>query len=314
VEVDRGKIRRGMISNISESDVQVFVDFCKKELPLESAVIRDEYYYASLPLCVVDAVFSISANYSSTMHVVRRVCDYFSIPQIDTGRTANLSEQFSIDQFLDAFDSYGLEKMTIEVFQNRQRTSTTNGILKSESVFRFCNVLKEFGVNTFGDLYKILGNMDFESKIRQIPGQTSGISLRYFFMLIGDDSYIKPDRMIDRFIVSAIGKSLSADDSQKLITSSMKTLRLNFPQLSPRLIDNLIWSYQRSQSSNFKRGKQGEINPILVEKSEIRIRLDTDILDWFKNIADNQSGENYQTMINQVLRQFMTYNQSPFKK
>ncbi len=126
-----------MGSNFSETDVSRFVDFCKKNLPLAGAVIRDEYYYASILLCVIDAVFSINAKYSSTMLVVKRTCDYFSIPMTDQGRLVNLSSQFTVNQFLDAYNSIGLEKMTTEVFHNRQRSSATSGILKSDRFIGF---------------------------------------------------------------------------------------------------------------------------------------------------------------------------------
>ena len=44
-------------------------------------------------------------------------------------------------------------------------------------------------------------------------------------------------------------------------------------------------------------------------KERITIRLDTDILDWFRQQATNQGGENYQTMINQVLRDYLSGQQ-----
>ena len=36
--------------------------------------------------------------------------------------------------------------------------------------------------------------------MRAIPGQRSGISLTYFFMLAGSDDLVKPDRMLGRFL------------------------------------------------------------------------------------------------------------------
>ncbi len=79
-------------------------------------------------------------------------------------------------------------------------------------------------------------------------------------------------------------------------------------------MDNLIWSFQRIQTYDFSKGKRGAINPLPSGKSEIRIRLDTDILDWFKSKVEEQGGGNYQENINQVLRQFMTHYQSSQKK
>ncbi len=296
-----------MKTRFSEQDVFKFSEFCKHKLPLATANIRDEYFYASIPLCVIDAVFSISANYNSTIRVVERVCRYFSVPQLDRERHLNLQNQFTVSNLLQAYDKLGIERMTSEVFQNRQRTSTTSGILKSESVYRFCQILKIFEVDNFGDISKILNNEDFSTKIRQIPGQTSGISLRYFFMLVGDDSYIKPDRMLDRFIESAIGKNLDINDSQDLIMKSINLLTVEFPQITPRLLDNLMWSYQREKPYDFREAKKGAHNPLSPEKSEIRIRLDTDIVEWFRSQEEYKGGGNYQETMNRVLRQYIEY-------
>ena len=38
-----------------------------------------------------------------------------------------------------------------------------------------------------------------EKKIKEIPGQKSGLSFKYFLMLVGNENLIKPDRMIIRY-------------------------------------------------------------------------------------------------------------------
>ena len=48
-------------------------------LPLEGATLGREYYYNSLSLCVIDAVFSIGVRYESVRAVVRRYCQRFQI-------------------------------------------------------------------------------------------------------------------------------------------------------------------------------------------------------------------------------------------
>jgi uncharacterized protein (DUF4415 family) len=299
-----------MSTKYSDSDIQKFADTCREKLPLATAKFRDEYFYASIPLCVIDAVFSMGVKYTSTMNVVERTCQYFSIPQIDRDRLNNLTNQFSISHMLKEFNELGIERMTSEVFQNRQRTSATSGILKSEAVFLFCKVLSNFGVNNFGDISTLLVNQDFDQKIKAIPGQASGISLQYFFMLIGEDSYIKPDRMINRFIEAAIGQILNIEDSQNLINDSMPLLNKNFPQLTPRLLDNLIWSFQREETYDFSKGKRGAINPLQSGQEKINLRLDADILDWFRQELEKKGGGTYSDSINSVLRQYMTYMKS----
>ena len=45
---------------------------CVTDLPLAGARLSDEYYYDSLPQCVIDAVYSIGVNYKSTRNTVIR--------------------------------------------------------------------------------------------------------------------------------------------------------------------------------------------------------------------------------------------------
>ena len=53
---------------------------------------------------------------------------------------------------------------------------------------------------------------------------------------------------------------------------------------------------------DFKKGKRGAILPARGGKTRITIRLDDDILEWFRDQADAAGGGNYQSMINDALR------------
>lgn len=55
---------------------------------------------------------------------------------------------------------------------------------------------------------------------------------------------------------------------------------------------------------DFGKGKRGAVLPIPPGKERITIRLDSDILEWFRQQANEQGGGNYQTMINQALRDY----------
>ncbi|PKO09792.1 MAG: hypothetical protein CVU40_07855 [Chloroflexi bacterium HGW-Chloroflexi-2] len=90
-----------------------------------------------------------------------------------------------------------------------------------------------------------MGNEKFEAEIARIPGQSSGLSTRYFYMLAGDENFIKPDRMIRRFIQAAIGRELSIEDCQELLLAAHAELVRDYPLLTPRSLDHEIWLYQR---------------------------------------------------------------------
>ncbi len=57
---------------------------------------------------------------------------------------------------------------------------------------------------------------------------------------------------------------------------------------------------------DFKKGKRGAILPAPTGKTRITIRLDDDILEWFRDQADAAGGGNYQSMINEALRNIAT--------
>lgn len=60
---------------------------------------------------------------------------------------------------------------------------------------------------------------------------------------------------------------------------------------------------------DFSKGKRGAVLPLPTGKERITIRLDADILNWFRQQANEQGGGNYQTMINQALREYILSHQ-----
>ena len=56
-------------------------------------------------------------------------------------------------------------------------------------------------------------------------------------------------------------------------------------------------------SEDFSKGKRGPVVEPDPTKVRITIRLDADIIDHFKNIVHKAGGGNYQTLINDALRE-----------
>ncbi|MFB2773212.1 BrnA antitoxin family protein [Pelatocladus sp. BLCC-F211] len=65
---------------------------------------------------------------------------------------------------------------------------------------------------------------------------------------------------------------------------------------------------------NFSQGKRGAIDPIPPGKTRITIRLDDEVLAWFREQAHSAGGGNYQTMINEVLRQHIQQSREPLEE
>jgi hypothetical protein len=232
---------------VNESDVAKLAAFCEANLDIGTAVLGEEYGYPSVPLCIIDAVFSIGVTYTSTENTVRRFCEVFDIPQKSEKSPPDTADQLSVSEFIRLYDEHGIDGITEKAYQNRQRTSSRGGILKAEAVLRFSEALSRYGVEYLQDVDKIVGNLEFESEIKNIPGQNSGISLRYFYMLVGEKNYIKPDRMIMRFVEQVTGKTFSIEEVTQLIIGACDILVKDYPILTPRLLDHMIWNYQRAQ-------------------------------------------------------------------
>lgn len=56
---------------------------------------------------------------------------------------------------------------------------------------------------------------------------------------------------------------------------------------------------------DFSKGKRGPVIQAPPGKTRITIRIDDDILDWFRAQVHTAGGGNYQTLINQALREHM---------
>jgi uncharacterized protein (DUF4415 family) len=64
---------------------------------------------------------------------------------------------------------------------------------------------------------------------------------------------------------------------------------------------------------DFSKGKRGAVLRVAPGKTRVTIRLDDDMLDWFRQQVDDAGGGNYQTLINEALRTFMGQAQEPLE-
>ena len=64
---------------------------------------------------------------------------------------------------------------------------------------------------------------------------------------------------------------------------------------------------------DFSKAKRGPVVPVPKGKSRITIRLDDDVLEWFHEQVHAAGGGNYQTLINDALRTYMTERKRPLE-
>ncbi|UBF28239.1 BrnA antitoxin family protein [Kovacikia minuta CCNUW1] len=65
---------------------------------------------------------------------------------------------------------------------------------------------------------------------------------------------------------------------------------------------------------DFSQGKRGAIDPTPPGKTRITIRLDDEVLEWFREQVHSAGGGNYQTMINEALRQHIQQSREPLEE
>ena len=53
---------------------------------------------------------------------------------------------------------------------------------------------------------------------------------------------------------------------------------------------------------DFSKARRGAVVPAAPGKTRITIRLDTDVIDWFKAQVNEAGGGNYQSLINEALK------------
>ena len=66
--------------------------------------------------------------------------------------------------------------------------------------------------------------------------------------------------------------------------------------------------------SSFSGGKRGPVVPVPKGKTRITIRLDDDVLEWFKQQVSKAGGGNYQSLINAALREYIASQDEPLEE
>ena len=65
---------------------------------------------------------------------------------------------------------------------------------------------------------------------------------------------------------------------------------------------------------DFGQAKRGAVVPVPQGKTRITIRLDEDVVEWFKQQVHAAGGGNYQTLINAALRKYIDATREPLEE
>jgi hypothetical protein len=186
---------------------------------------------------MIDAIWSIGVRYQSVENVIAR----YRAERLAGGHDAEADRPQDVRRFIEACG--GPEGFALRV-RNHQRTSSRNGILKAEAVLHEARILEHESVGVPADLAGASEERlnHLRGQWSAVPGQASGISWRAFCMLVGL-AEVKPDRMIRRYVASALGRpgesAVGVEEARDLVMATAAHLGV-----SPRDLDHAIWSYQ----------------------------------------------------------------------
>jgi len=65
---------------------------------------------------------------------------------------------------------------------------------------------------------------------------------------------------------------------------------------------------------DFSQGKRGAIEPTPTGKTRITIRLDDEVIAWFRDQVHAAGGGNYQTLINDTLCEYIQQRREPLEE
>ena len=97
---------------MEEGEIIRLAKYCDEKLSFSMMAIRPEYRYQSLPLCVIDAVFSMNVKYKGVQNVIKRYCGYFHPKENrEYEDYPPREEQESIETLIENYDKKRIEKI-----------------------------------------------------------------------------------------------------------------------------------------------------------------------------------------------------------
>lgn len=217
--------------------------------------------WAHLPLCALDAVYSARARYHDTvLPMLRRYIAFsaIAVPTCARDQLLDKDKERTVSSLVIQIEESGAEVFATDVLQNRSRLARR---LKAEVVLDLCRSLVGSGIERLSDM-RAAEDRDatgLEHLIRRVHGIGPALS-RYFLMLAGNDRRSKPDTMILGYLERALGRRPTPVEAEALIVAAADVLRHDVPTITPRALDNAIWTFESTRRAN-SRGLRRSLAP-----------------------------------------------------
>lgn len=216
-----------------------FATYCNDAFNLEE---QSDYQYQSLSACILDCIYSLRAKYFAvTIPIVKRYADAY----MNGNRNAPGD---TVSMLIARMEECGPELFASSVLKNHQVLGGGANIPKEQVCYKLARYLKALHIETIEDFRNFESQELLEVVVRAVKG-IGDAGVNYLFMLAGDPNRCKPDVHIHHCIRDACGCSISNDDCQQLFTDAVQILRHQYPALTVRGLDGIIWrAYQKGKN------------------------------------------------------------------
>jgi hypothetical protein len=191
-----------------------------------------------------DAVYSIRSRYPA---VKRVVAAYGEASATDCLPLAARNEpgfrEQGLDYLLDRAGTLRGEALADRLFGGSR--SRTAGRLKADVCVEAAARLQAMSVICIPDLHERADAVDVRHAWTGVRG-LGWVTWQYFCSLAGID-HLKPDVMLMRFVAQALGRDVSAAETDALLSRVLEELLPSYPALTKRTLDHTIWHFERGQ-------------------------------------------------------------------
>lgn len=224
---------------------EAFAKFCKDRLDLNRT---ESYIFKSLPLCIIDSVYSLRAKYKTvTLPIDKRYAEAFLNGDLE-------SENDTITKFLENIKpSEGKKNFGHEILKSHNKLGGKAAIPKEDIVRKIAEYLHALKIETIEDFRNFENKELLEVVLYGVRGfKTAGVN--YLYMLTGDTGRCKPDVHIHNAIQLACGSKVSDKDCQEILTDAVSILNEKYHlSLTVRSLDGIVWEAFSSKQISLEK-------------------------------------------------------------
>jgi hypothetical protein len=214
-----------------------------------------QYHFASLPQCVVGAVFSDEADPETELAAVDAYCGAAGFEQKGWPRFSEhrvpLDKQQSIISMLGMYqqareNGAGFDDISMKFFGNTRKTREQKGPLCAEAAYNFAEALAKVHFCTTLDVHAFhlspIRKHELDRMVRGIPGLEDRNALHYFYMLSGNEWHVRADRALLEFLSGAgiIIEKKDPVEADRILHRVHDRLAWEYPHATPRALYDLI--------------------------------------------------------------------------